>query len=54
MGKPIVDKSLVRVEATVIEKTLANNVIIFKYKPRKDNRKMDCKWFLLIKRNQKD
>lgn len=42
VGKPLVSKSFVNIEATVIEKTLANNVVMFKYKPRKDNRKMDC------------
>jgi large subunit ribosomal protein L21 len=42
-GKPLVSKELVRIEATVIEKTLSNNVIVFRYKPRKNNRRMDCK-----------
>lgn len=32
------------IEATVIEKTLSNNVIVFRYKPRKDNRRMDCEF----------
>ena len=36
-------KELVRVEATVIEKTLTNPTIIFRYQPRKDNRTMNCK-----------
>lgn len=44
VGKPVLSKAFVRVEATVVEKTLANNVVIFKYKPRKDNRKMNCKY----------
>jgi large subunit ribosomal protein L21 len=38
VGKPLVDKRLVRVEATVIEKTISNDIIRFTYKPRKDNR----------------
>jgi hypothetical protein len=41
-GKPLVSKEIVRIEATVIEKTLSNNVIVFSYTPRKDNRKMSC------------
>ena len=42
IGKPMLSKQFVRVEATVVEKTLSNNVIIHKYKPRRDNKKMDC------------
>ncbi len=45
LGKPLVSKEFVRIEATVIEKTLSQNVIVFRYKPRKDNRRMDCKFF---------
>ncbi|RNA19561.1 iron-sulfur NUBPL isoform X1 [Brachionus plicatilis] len=41
IGKPLVSKNFVNIEATVIEKTLSNNVIVFRYKPRKDNRRMD-------------
>ncbi|CAF0784925.1 unnamed protein product [Brachionus calyciflorus] len=41
LGKPLLSKEFVNIEATVIEKTLSNNVIVFRYKPRKDNRKMD-------------
>ena len=43
-GKPLVSKEFVKIEATVIEKTLSNNIIIFRYKPRKNNKKMDCEF----------
>lgn len=43
VGKPLLSKQFVRVDATVIEKTLSQDVIIFTYKPRKDNRKWNCK-----------
>jgi large subunit ribosomal protein L21 len=38
IGKPMLSKTFVQVDATVIEKTLSNDVIRFTYKPRKDNR----------------
>ena len=37
-------QQFVSIEATVIEKTLSNNIILFTYKPRKDNRRMRCKF----------
>ena len=41
IGKPMLSQEFVKIEATVIEKTLSNNVIVFRYKPRKNNRRMD-------------
>ncbi len=38
VGKPMVSKQLVRVDATVIEKTISNDIIRFTYRPRKSNK----------------
>lgn len=41
--KPIDSKSFVHIDATVIEKTLTNDVVRYTYKARKNNGRWGCK-----------
>lgn len=43
VGRPIVQKGLVKVEATVIEKTLSHTKTNFKKKRRKQYKRINCK-----------
>lgn len=43
IGRPIISNELVNVDATVIEKTFSTTKTHFKYKPRKQFRRINCK-----------
>lgn len=43
VGKPILSKELVSVDATVIEKTFSTTKTHFRFKPRKQYRRINCK-----------
>lgn len=43
IGKPLIQRDLVKVEATVIEKTLSHTKIHFRKKRRKQYKRIHCK-----------
>ncbi len=42
LGRPILDNNLIRVEATVVEKTLSYTKLHFRLKKRKNFRRLKC------------
>jgi len=48
IGRPILNRELVSVDATVIEKTLSHTKTRFRFRPRKQYRRINCK--ILLKR----
>ncbi|CAB0016914.1 unnamed protein product [Nesidiocoris tenuis] len=45
VGRPLLPPGLVRVKATVIEKSLSHTKPVFYKKPRKQYRRLNCKYF---------
>lgn len=48
VGRPIIDKSLVKITATVIEKTLSHTKTHFKKKRRKQYKRINCTYLLMF------
>lgn len=43
IGRPMLNRDLVSVDATVIQKTLSHTITRFRMKPRKQFRRLNCK-----------
>jgi large subunit ribosomal protein L21 len=52
LGRPLLRPDLVRVEATVVEKSLTHTKTIFRNKRRKNTRSFNCNYFLINLFNQ--
>lgn len=48
IGRPILNRELVSVNATVIQKTLSHTIAHFRMKPRKQFRRLNCKNSIVI------
>jgi large subunit ribosomal protein L21 len=48
VGRPILNRELVTIDATVIEKTLSHTKTRFRFRPRKQFRRINCKTLKLI------
>jgi len=48
IGRPILNRELVTIDATVIEKTLSHTKTRFRFRPRKQYRRINCKTLKLI------
>lgn len=43
VGRPLLNRELVSIDATVIQKTLSHTITRFRMKPRKQFRRLNCK-----------
>lgn len=52
IGRPLLRPDLVRVEATVVEKSLTHTKTVFRNRRRKNTRSINCNYYLNILVNQ--
>jgi large subunit ribosomal protein L21 len=52
IGRPLLRPDLVRVEATVVEKSLTHTKTVFRNRRRKNTRSINCNYYLNISFNQ--